>query len=135
MPGGLRTDLYELNMVASYLCRSMTGQATFSLFVRKLPLGCGFLIAAGLERAMARPSPAQAGSGHAAGTAEPPARSRDVAPRAGAGIAAVVSRGGRPDLARPRLAAVTVPTLLIAGRQDEVVLGRRVAGHRAVVKC
>ena len=27
----------------------------------------------------------------------------------GAGIAAVVSRGGRPDLARPRLAAVTAP--------------------------
>ena len=187
-----------------------------------------------LERAAARPSPAQAGSGHAAGTADPPARSRDVAPRAGtvqlagyltvpegapeivifvhgsgsgrhsprnrhvadvlndaglgtllvdlltpeeeldranvfdigllaarlvqvtgwlraqpgaaraavgyfgastgaaaalraaaepgAGIAAVVSRGGRPDLARPRLAAVTAPTLLIVGGRDEVVL-------------
>ena len=187
-----------------------------------------------LERAAARPSPAQAGSGHAAGTADPPARSKDVAPRAGtvqlagyltvpegapamvifvhgsgssrhsprnrhvagvlndaglgtllidlltpeeehdranvfdigllagrlvqvtgwlraqpgaahaavghfgastgaaaalwaaaepgAGIAAVVSRGGRPDLARPRLAAVTAPTLLIVGGRDEVVL-------------
>ena len=32
MPGGLLTDLYELNMAASYLRRSMTGQATFSLF-------------------------------------------------------------------------------------------------------
>jgi len=40
----------------------------------------------------------------------------------GAGIAAVVSRGGRPDLARPRLAAVTAPTLLIVGGHDEVVL-------------
>ena len=40
----------------------------------------------------------------------------------GAGIAAVVSRGGRPDLARPRLAAVTTPTLLIVGGRDEVVL-------------
>ncbi len=40
----------------------------------------------------------------------------------GAGIAAVVSRGGRPDLARPRLAAVTAPTLLIVGGRDEVVL-------------
>ena len=48
MPGGLLTDLYELNMAASYLRRSMTGQATFSLFVRKLPPGRGFLIAAGL---------------------------------------------------------------------------------------
>ncbi|HEY6788734.1 MAG TPA: phosphoribosyltransferase family protein [Trebonia sp.] len=40
----------------------------------------------------------------------------------GAGIAAVVCRGGRPDLARPRLAAVTAPTLLIVGGYDHVVL-------------
>jgi putative phosphoribosyl transferase len=40
----------------------------------------------------------------------------------GAGIAAVVSRGGRPDLARPRLAEVTAPTLLIVGGRDETVL-------------
>jgi putative phosphoribosyl transferase len=40
----------------------------------------------------------------------------------GADIAAVVSRGGRPDLAHPRLAAVTSPTLLIVGGHDEVVL-------------
>ena len=37
-------------------------------------------------------------------------------------IAAVVSRGGRPDLAGPRLAAVTAPTLLIVGGQDHTVL-------------
>lgn len=35
---------------------------------------------------------------------------------------AVVSRGGRPDLAGPRLPAVTAPTLLIVGGDDEVVL-------------
>jgi putative phosphoribosyl transferase len=40
----------------------------------------------------------------------------------GADIAAVVSRGGRPDLARPRLGVVTAPTLLIVGGDDEVVL-------------
>ena len=40
----------------------------------------------------------------------------------GIDIAAVVSRGGRPDLARPRLAAVTAPTLLIVGGEDHVVL-------------
>jgi nicotinate phosphoribosyltransferase len=45
VPGGLLTDLYELNMAASHLRRSMTGQATFSLFVRALPPGRGFLIA------------------------------------------------------------------------------------------
>ncbi|MGY4969814.1 phosphoribosyltransferase family protein [Streptomyces nigrescens] len=40
----------------------------------------------------------------------------------GARIAAVVSRGGRPDLAGPRLPAVTAPTLLIVGGHDELVL-------------
>jgi len=48
VPGGLLTDLYELNMAASYLRRSMTGPATFGLFVRALPPGRGFLVAAGL---------------------------------------------------------------------------------------
>lgn len=38
-------------------------------------------------------------------------------------IAAIVSRGGRPDLAGLRLADVRAPTLLIVGGLDEVVLG------------
>ncbi|MFJ2588533.1 phosphoribosyltransferase family protein [Streptomyces sp. NPDC087538] len=37
-------------------------------------------------------------------------------------IAAVVSRGGRPDLAGPRLPSVTAPTLLIVGGHDQLVL-------------
>src|SRR5262245_20408465 len=49
MPGGLLTDLYELNMAVSYLRRGMTGPATFSLYVRKLPKHRGFLVAAGLD--------------------------------------------------------------------------------------
>jgi putative phosphoribosyl transferase len=40
----------------------------------------------------------------------------------GTDIAAVVSRGGRPDLAEPRLPRVTAPTLLIVGGDDDVVL-------------
>ena len=40
----------------------------------------------------------------------------------GASIAAVVSRGGRPDLALPRLQDVTAPTLLIVGGHDQGVL-------------
>ncbi len=40
----------------------------------------------------------------------------------GANVAAVVSRGGRPDLAAPRLGAVRAPTLLIVGGNDTVVL-------------
>jgi nicotinate phosphoribosyltransferase len=49
MPGGLLTDLYELNMAASYLRRGMTDPATFSLYVRDLSKERGFLVAAGLE--------------------------------------------------------------------------------------
>lgn len=40
----------------------------------------------------------------------------------GDAVSAVVSRGGRPDLAAPRLADVRAPTLLIVGGHDEVVL-------------
>jgi putative phosphoribosyl transferase len=36
-------------------------------------------------------------------------------------VAAIVSRGGRPDLAGDRLAEVNAPTLLIVGGRDEVV--------------
>ena len=45
----LLTDLYELNMAASYLRRGMNELATFSLFVRRLPDTRGFLVAAGVE--------------------------------------------------------------------------------------
>jgi putative phosphoribosyl transferase len=38
-------------------------------------------------------------------------------------VGAVVSRGGRPDLASARLGAVRAPTLLIVGGADTVVLG------------
>jgi putative phosphoribosyl transferase len=55
-------------------------------------------------------------------------------------VAAVVSRGGRPDLAGDHLPAVRAPTLLIVGGADEVVLdlnrqaaGRLTARHRLVV--
>lgn len=39
-----------------------------------------------------------------------------------AGVGAIVSRGGRPDLAGPRLGAVTSPTLLVVGGDDLTVL-------------
>jgi pimeloyl-ACP methyl ester carboxylesterase len=46
-------------------------------------------------------------------------------------ITAVVSRGGRPDLAGERLPAVSAPTLLIVGERDELVLElNRKAQHR-----
>ncbi|EST36445.1 nicotinate phosphoribosyltransferase [Streptomyces roseochromogenus] len=46
------TDLYEVTMALSYLREDMRAPATFSLFVRDLPRGRGFLVAAGLEPAL-----------------------------------------------------------------------------------
>jgi putative phosphoribosyl transferase len=40
----------------------------------------------------------------------------------GAAVGAVVSRGGRPDLAGPALPRVQSPTLLIVGERDQVVI-------------
>jgi len=45
-----------------------------------------------------------------------------AAARRGSGLRAVVSRGGRPDLAAARLGAVDAPTLLIVGGDDIAVL-------------
>ena len=55
LPGmgrALVTDLYELNMAVSYARRGMRAPATFSLFVRSLPQGWGFFVAAGLEHCL-----------------------------------------------------------------------------------
>ena len=49
----LLTDLYQLNMLQAYLEHGKTGTAVFEFFVRKLPPNRGFLIAAGLEQALA----------------------------------------------------------------------------------
>ena len=45
-----------------------------------------------------------------------------AAAKPGGDVAAVVSRGGRPDLAERRLADVYTPTLLIVGGHDPIVL-------------
>jgi putative phosphoribosyl transferase len=44
-------------------------------------------------------------------------------------IKAVVSRGGRPDLAEPYLRSVTAPTLLIVGGHDEPVIEMNQAAY------
>ncbi|MFD1559723.1 dienelactone hydrolase family protein [Paraburkholderia silviterrae] len=53
------------------------------------------------------------------------------------GVGAIVSRGGRPDLAGPSLACVAAPTLLIVGGLDETVIGlnRKAAGHMTCEHC
>jgi nicotinate phosphoribosyltransferase len=49
----LLTDLYQLAMMDAYHQKSMEAEAVFEFFVRKLPPGRGFLVAAGLEQALA----------------------------------------------------------------------------------
>ena len=53
MPGALSTDLYELTMAAGYHAAGETASASFELFVRELPATRGYLVAAGLEQAIA----------------------------------------------------------------------------------
>jgi pimeloyl-ACP methyl ester carboxylesterase len=54
----------------------------------------------------------------------------------GDAVAAVVSRGGRPDLAIPVIDRVTAPTLLLVGSLDVEVLGlNRTAQNRMQAEC
>ncbi len=48
----LLTDLYQLTMLQVYHDRGMNGTAVFEFFVRKLPPGRNFLLAAGLEQVL-----------------------------------------------------------------------------------
>ncbi len=53
MPAGLLTDLYQLTMAAGYFeAGKMREQATFELFVRRLPHNRNFILAAGLQQAV-----------------------------------------------------------------------------------
>jgi nicotinate phosphoribosyltransferase len=49
----LLTDLYQLNMIQAYLDHGKTKTAVFEFFFRRLPSRRGFLVAAGLEQALA----------------------------------------------------------------------------------
>ncbi len=53
VPAPLLLDLYELTMAQSYFNEGMAAPATFSLFVRHLPPGWGYFVAAGLDDVLA----------------------------------------------------------------------------------
>jgi nicotinate phosphoribosyltransferase len=53
IPAALVTDLYELTMAAAYQAEGIDHEATFELFVRRLPAERRFLVAAGLDDALA----------------------------------------------------------------------------------
>src|SRR5213594_4055614 len=48
----LNTDLYQLTMAQAYFENNHNEEATFDLFVRKLPSNRSYLIAAGLSQAL-----------------------------------------------------------------------------------
>lgn len=48
----LLADLYQFTMLQSYLDQGMQETAVFELFIRKLPPGRNFMVAAGLEQAL-----------------------------------------------------------------------------------
>ncbi len=50
---GLFTDLYELRMAQAYLTEGLNQTATFELYFRSLPSGRNFLVACGVEDAIA----------------------------------------------------------------------------------
>jgi putative phosphoribosyl transferase len=68
-----------------------------------------------------QPETAQLGLG-CFGASTASAAALHAAAELGGGVGAVVSRGGRPDLAQERLAEVVAPVLLIVGGADEAVL-------------
>jgi putative phosphoribosyl transferase len=57
-----------------------------------------------------------------------------AAARAPFPVGAIVSRGGRPDLAEPYLPQVTAPTLLLIGGYDEPVIEMNQAAYR-LLRC
>jgi putative phosphoribosyl transferase len=117
---GLGTLLFDL--LAPGEERDRANVFDIGLLARRLTAATGWL----------RASPAAAGVpvGYF-GASTGAAAALAAAARPGADIAAVVSRGGRPDLAGPQLGSVRAPTLLIVGQYDETVLGlnRRARGE------
>ncbi len=84
---------------------------------------------------MARPELKEAALGYF-GSSTGAAAALQGASILGEAIKAVVSRGGRPDLAMPYLVKVLAPTLLIVGQLDTKVLqlNREALAHLAVEK-
>lgn len=56
-----------------------------------------------------------------------------AAAREPSNVKAIVSRGGRPDLAEPYLPSVTAPTLLIVGGHDEPVIEMNQAAYDLLI--
>jgi len=108
---GLGTLLLDLLTLAEELDRANVFD--IGLLARRLAAATGWL--------RAQPGAAGLPAGYF-GASTGAAAALVAAAEPGADVAAVVSRGGRPDLAGPALESVRAPTLLIVGGRDEAVL-------------
>ncbi|MES2189155.1 MAG: alpha/beta family hydrolase [Pseudomonadota bacterium] len=121
---GMATLLFDLLTVEEERVDSQTGMHRFDIA----------LLTSRLEDATLWAT-SQAQLRHAAtgyfGASTGSAAALIAAARLGDSISAVVSRGGRPDLAGDAvLAAITAPTLLIVGGADHAVLELNEAAHQ-----
>jgi len=112
---GLGTLLFDLLTRAEEAVDMRTGQLRFDieLLARRL-VDATRWVAAEAETRSLRPGYFGASTGGGAALV--------AAAELGPAIGAVVSRGGRPDLAGDALRRVQGPTLLIVGEQDELVI-------------
>jgi predicted alpha/beta-hydrolase family hydrolase len=112
---GLGTLLFDLLTVEEERDERHTGHRRFDidLLATRLEIATEWLMSQPAARG--RPLGYFGASTGAAAALVAAARLEDM-------IGAVVSRGGRPDLAGPYLSRVSAPTLLIVGERDEPVL-------------
>lgn len=114
--GGLATLLFDLLTPAEEQVDAVTRHLRFDI-----ALLAGRTVAA-VDWLRARPETAALSIGAFGASTGAAAALIAAAERPGA-IGAVVSRGGRPDLAVEALDRVRAPTLLIVGGEDHVVIG------------
>ncbi len=113
--GGLGTLLFDLLTPEEELIDRRNAKLRFDIGLLAARLGAG---AAWVERQPALNGLKIGYFGSSTGGAAALVAAADTPERCGA----VVSRGGRPDLAGPALASVRSPTLLVVGGHDEPVL-------------
>ena len=112
---GIGTLLFDLLTLEEEASDARDGQLRFDI-----SLLAGRLVST-TRWVAARPAAQELGLGYF-GASTGGAAALVAAAELGTAIDAVVSRGGRPDLAGPALPRVTSPTLLIVGGHDDVVL-------------
>jgi putative phosphoribosyl transferase len=102
-----RRNVFDINLLAD---RLMTAKSWLEAEPRTRNLGIGYF-----------------GASTGAGAA------LQAAAREPSNVKAIVSRGGRPDLAEPYLPSVTAPTLLIVGGHDEPVIETNQAAYEQLM--